>query len=74
MDDALHKINLALQEAVDTFEGPLNTARLSTLQTSDSLPDKALWNLASQTVDLSDRLLHLLQPPALQLAECYLGK
>ncbi|KAH8753126.1 O-methyltransferase-domain-containing protein [Hyaloscypha finlandica] len=73
MDDALHKINLALQEAVDAFEGPLNAARLSTLQTSDSLPDKALWNLASQTVDLSDRLLHLLQPPALQLAECYLA-
>ncbi|KAF2280355.1 S-adenosyl-L-methionine-dependent methyltransferase [Westerdykella ornata] len=73
MDDRLQKINTALQEAVDAFEGPLNDARLSTLQTTDTLPNAQIWNLASQTIDLADRLLRLLQPPALQLAEGYLA-
>ncbi|KAF9732838.1 hypothetical protein PMIN04_009605 [Paraphaeosphaeria minitans] len=73
MDDRLQKINVAMQEAVDALEGPLNDARLSTLQTPDALPDKQLWLLASQTINLADRLLRLLQPPALQLAEGYLA-
>lgn len=74
MDAMLQKVNLALNEAVDAFEGPLKMDRLNTLQTTDSLPDKGTWNLASQTVDLADKVLQLLQPPALQLAESYLGK
>lgn len=74
MDSALRKLNLAMEEALADFVGPLNDARLSQLLTTDSLPDKDLWNLALQTVDLADRLSRLLQPPALQLAESYLGK
>ncbi|KAH7361335.1 O-methyltransferase-domain-containing protein [Pyrenochaeta sp. MPI-SDFR-AT-0127] len=73
MDEALQKINLAIREATDAFEGPLKGDRLSKLQTTDSLPDKRLWDLASQTVNLADRLLRLIQPPALQLAENYLA-
>lgn len=74
MDTTLKKLNLALQEAVNALEGPLKADRLNTLQTTDSLPDKETWNLASQTVDLADSVLRLLQPPSLQLAESYLGK
>lgn len=74
MEAALKKINLALQEAVDAFEGPLNHERLSGLQTTESLPDKQIWNLASQTVDLADKVVRCLQPPSLQLAESFLGK
>jgi hypothetical protein len=74
MDAALKKINLALQEAADAFEGPLNQHRLEHLQTLDSLPDKELWNLASQTIDLADRVIRKLQPPSLQLAESFLGE
>jgi hypothetical protein len=73
MDTILQNLNLAIQEAVAAFEGPLKDARLSTLQTTDSLPDKGVWDLASQTVNLADRLTRLIQPPALQLAESYLG-
>ncbi|CAI6098854.1 unnamed protein product [Clonostachys chloroleuca] len=73
MDVALKKINFALQEAADAFEGPLNQERLEHLQTLDSLPDKELWNLASQTVDLADRVIRKLQPPSLQLAESFLA-
>nr|QSQ85908.1 methyltransferase [Preussia typharum] len=73
MEEALQKVNAALKEAVEAFDGPLKDARLSSLQTTDALPDKDVWNLGSQTVDLADRLLRLLQPPALQLAESYLA-
>ncbi|KAJ4342319.1 hypothetical protein N0V95_006994 [Ascochyta clinopodiicola] len=73
MDSALRKLNLAMEEALAAFVGPLNDARLSQLLTTDSLPDKDLWSLASQTVDLADGLSRLLQPPALQLAESYLA-
>jgi gliotoxin/aspirochlorine biosynthesis O-methyltransferase len=74
MDLVLQNVNLALQEAVNALEGPLRTDRLTALQTTDSLPDKATWNLASQTIDLADRVLRLLQQPSLQLAESYLGQ
>lgn len=70
----MKKLNLALQEAADAFEGPLNQERLEHLQTLDSLPDKELWNLTSQTVDLADRVIRKLQPPSLQLAESFLGE
>ncbi|KAK5988145.1 O-methyltransferase verK [Cladobotryum mycophilum] len=73
MDAVLNKVNLALQEALDALEGPLKEERLNTLLTTDSLPDKEAWNLASQTVDLADKVLRLLQPPSLQLAESYLA-
>jgi len=74
MDRLLQKINLVLQEAVEALEGPLKADRLDKLQVTDSLPDKETFNLASKTVNLADKVVRLLQPPALQLAESYLGK
>ncbi|RFU78079.1 cytochrome p450 [Trichoderma arundinaceum] len=55
--------------------GPLNAERLTTLQANESLPDKneKVWELISQTVNMADRIVKLLQPPAIQLAETYLG-
>ncbi|KAF2092854.1 S-adenosyl-L-methionine-dependent methyltransferase [Rhizodiscina lignyota] len=73
MDNTLREAISSLQEAVDALEGPLRTERLRTLQNSDSLPDKETWTLASQTVNLADKLVRLIQPPALQLAESYLA-
>ncbi|KAL2759303.1 hypothetical protein ACRALDRAFT_1067839 [Sodiomyces alcalophilus JCM 7366] len=73
MDATLRKMNRALQEAADALEGPLKADRIAALQSTDSLPDKETWNLASQTVDLADKVLRLVQPPALQLAESYLA-
>lgn len=74
MDSALQTLNLALQEALHAFEGELEAERLKALKTTDSLPDEATWSLALRTVDLADRVVRLLQPPATQLAESYLGK
>lgn len=72
MNSALQTLNLALQEAVHAFEGSLQPERLESLKTTDSLPNKETWTLASQTVDLADKVVRLLQPPALQLAEGFL--
>jgi hypothetical protein len=74
MDSALQTLNLALAEALQAFEGKLESERLGTLKVTDSLPDEATWSLALQTVNLADRVVRLLQPPAVQLAESYLGK
>nr|A0A1U9YI02.1 RecName: Full=O-methyltransferase verK; AltName: Full=Verticillin biosynthesis cluster protein M [Clonostachys rogersoniana]AQZ42159.1 putative O-methyltransferase [Gliocladium sp.] len=73
MEAALKKLNIALQEAIDSFEGPLNQERLNELQTTESLPNKEVWSLASQTIDLADKIIHRLQPPSLQLAESFLA-
>lgn len=74
MDSTLENLNSALRAAVDAFEGPLQSERLRCLKTTDELPDKRTWDLASQVVDLADRVVQLLQPPNLQLAETFLGK
>ncbi|KAK4099512.1 S-adenosyl-L-methionine-dependent methyltransferase [Parathielavia hyrcaniae] len=73
MDSVLQKLNSALQEGVDTLDGPLHPDLLSTLKDPDSLPHKKTWELASRTVDLTDRLVRQLQPAALQLADSYLA-
>lgn len=73
MDAALRKVNQALQEAADPLEGPLKADRIAALQSTNTLPDKETWNLASQTADLADKLVRLVQPPALQLAGSYLA-
>ena len=46
---------------------------LARLTDPNSVPDKEVWKLASITVDLADRLVRQIQPPALQLAETYLA-
>lgn len=73
MDSELQALNAALQKALDAFEGPLKQDRHESLKPTDSLPDKTIRSLASQTVDLADRVVKLLQPPTLQLAESFLG-
>ncbi|CAI6337012.1 unnamed protein product [Periconia digitata] len=74
MEQVLTKVNGALGEAIDALSGPLQATRLSTLQASDfSLPDKESSELATRTIDLADRLLRLVQPPATQLAESFLA-
>nr|QPI70968.1 O-methyltransferase [Chaetomium cochliodes] len=73
MDSVLQKLNEALQEAVDAFDGPLQQDVLARLTDPDSVPDKKTWKLASKTVDLADRLVRQIQPPSLQLAESYLA-
>jgi hypothetical protein len=73
MDSTLKKLNAALQEAVDALDGPLKADLLDALKNPDSLPDKETWKLVSETVDLADKVVRLVQPPALQLAESYLA-
>jgi hypothetical protein len=71
----LTKLNLLLEDANILLQGPFNAERLSTLQVTESLldKDKKAWELMSKTVNMADRLVQILQPPAIQLAETYLG-
>jgi hypothetical protein len=73
MDSTLKTLNAALREAVDALEGPFKADLLDALKNPDSLPDKETWKLVSETVDLADKVVRLVQPPALQLAESYLA-
>ncbi|KAM0255911.1 hypothetical protein ACHAQJ_005312 [Trichoderma viride] len=74
LEEFLTKLNLLLEDASRILQGPFNAERLSTLQATESLldQDKKLWELMSQTVNMADRLVQVLQPPAIQLAETYL--
>ncbi|KAL6695447.1 cytochrome P450 [Trichoderma pleuroticola] len=69
------QFNRVLQDATTNLQGPLNDERVKTLQTTESLPanNKKLWELLSQTVNMADQIVQLLQPPAIRLAETYLA-
>lgn len=75
LEDFLAQFNLVLEDASTNLQGPLNAERVMTLQANESLPDnnKKLWELISQTVNMADQIVQLLQPPAIRLAETYLG-
>ncbi|MCJ1350358.1 MAG: hypothetical protein MMC33_000339 [Icmadophila ericetorum] len=72
MEALLRSLNTTLQTACETLEGPLRQDCLSLIQTYDELPEKEASLLASETVDLLDHVLRLLQPPVSILAESYL--
>lgn len=76
LEDFLAEFTLVLQDATAKLRGPLNDERISTLTPSETLPEnnKKLWDLLAQTVNMADQIVHLLQPPAIRLAETYLGK
>lgn len=75
LEDFLTQFNRVLEDATTNLQGPLNDERVKTLQTTESLPanNKKLWELLSQTVNMADQIVQLLQPPAIRLAETYLG-
>ncbi|KAL7952872.1 O-methyltransferase domain-containing protein [Trichoderma compactum] len=75
LEDFLANINRVLEDAIAHLQGPLNDERVKTLQTTESLPanNKKLWELLSQTVNMADQIVQLLQPPAIRLAETYLA-
>lgn len=71
----LSKLNLLLEDAAKILPAQYGDEIQSTLQPTQSGPDtnKELWQLMSQTVNAADQLVKILQPPAIQLAETYLG-
>ncbi|KAL2135469.1 hypothetical protein VTI74DRAFT_8328 [Chaetomium olivicolor] len=73
MNSMLKQLNATLREAVDALDGPFKRELLDALKSPDSLPDKETWKLAFETVDLADKIIRQVQPPALQLAESYLA-
>ncbi|KAL7929944.1 O-methyltransferase domain-containing protein [Trichoderma chlorosporum] len=75
LEDFLTQFNRVLDDATTNLQGPLKDERLKTLLATESLPanNKRLWELMSQTVNMTDRILQLLQPPEIRLAETYLG-
>ncbi|PSN67012.1 S-adenosyl-L-methionine-dependent methyltransferase [Corynespora cassiicola Philippines] len=73
VDSALLNLQKALKDACEALEGPLNQERIDSLQDSNKLPNKQSSLIASQTVDLLDRVSRLVQPPVSVLAESYLA-
>ncbi|KAL7811120.1 S-adenosyl-L-methionine-dependent methyltransferase [Trichoderma gracile] len=75
LEGFLAEFTLVLQDATAKLQGPLNDERISTLTPSETLPEnnKKLWELLAQTVNMADQIVHLLQPPAIRLAETYLA-
>lgn len=73
--DFLSKLNLLLEDAAKILPVEYGDEIHRTLQPTEAGPDtdKTLWELMSKTVDAADRLVKMLQPPAIQLAETYLG-
>lgn len=74
MDTLLIQLNDSLRTICDSLERVHAQERLELLQSGNTLPDRKLLNLATESIDLSDRLQRLLQPPSLTLAESFLGK
>lgn len=75
LSEFLSKLNLLLEDAAKILPDKYGDEIHATLQPTESGPDtnKKLWELMSQTVNAADQLVKILQPPAIQLAETYLG-
>ncbi|KAK1243192.1 hypothetical protein MKX07_003820 [Trichoderma sp. CBMAI-0711] len=75
LESFLADFTLVLQDATAKLQGALNDERISTITPSQTLPEnnKKLWDLLAQTVNMADQIVHLLQPPAIRLAETYLA-
>jgi hypothetical protein len=74
MEAVLVRLNDSLRDACRALEETYSHDRLGLLQSGDTLPDRELLRLATEAVDLSDRIQRMLQPPSLILAESFLGK
>jgi len=74
MEALLVNLNKSLRDAHDALEGEYSQFRQESLQSADTLPNRKLLELATESIDLSDKLQRMLQPPSSILAESFLGK
>lgn len=69
----LTELNVSLQSALKVLSGDLRAELMATLHDPNELPDRSLYDLSAQAVNLLQETKQLLEPRTVILADHFLG-
>jgi hypothetical protein len=73
IEKTLIELNASLQSALKTLAGERRAELMTSLHDPNELPERRLYNLSTQTVDLLQEAKQLLEPRTVILADHFLG-